>query len=614
MTDQKPAGYAVEPPLAFGAVAPARDDVEADPPGPPDPPAPSGKAAVFVVHGMGGQLQFQTLTDVADGLGQASARSGGTPSSVTARAVGIDEDRVQRLEMTRTRGETRRAVHIYEGYWAPLTEGEVTLRDVIRFLFKAGFDALWHSGMPFMRYLDQEYVSLPVPVRTPLYLLTALLVTLSLIVMNFAIVGLSALRTPLKVGATWATSSLFRDVTVILDVFVLAAVVFGGTLLLSIQLRRRMKARRTAAAARVDESLPVPLRIAGAMSILLFIVLLMVTVAAGVAVPLVIYFHVTRAASPVDAAASILELAFGAGLIAVVLEVAGWLLVALSIVALAAAGMRVARMAVSGLLDLFRQSGNTKQFWLSTSVLCATGAVIAAAIWAAWRLMQQVHPAAFSAALVVGPWGQTLVWLLAIGVSAVARRFLVAYVGDVAAYIQPQELDRFNRLRERVKECVWKSALAVFLSSERYDEVVIVGHSLGSAIAYDTLNRLYREEQLGVVPGVQARSKLFVTFGSPLDKIAFLFAMQGSNREGLDALAASIQPLIAFPAIRPRWVNLYSNWDIISGGLDFYDKTPDSPHHVENVSDPDACVWLAAHTEYWDGRLVFDTIHEHLIR
>ena len=216
--------------------------------------------------------------------------------------------------------------------------------------------------------------------------------------------------------------------------------------------------------------------------------------------------------------------------------------------------------------------------------------------------------------MVVGPWGQTLVWLLAIGVSAVARRFLVAYVGDVAAYIQPQELDRFNRLRERVKACVWKSAVAVFLSSERYDEVVMVGHSLGSVIAYDTLNSLYREERLGAVPGVQARSKLFVTFGSPLDKIAFLFAMQGSNREGLDALAASVQPLIAFPTIRPRWVNMYSNWDIISGGLDFYDKTPGSPHHIENVSDPDACVWLAAHTEYWDGRLVCDTIHEHLIR
>jgi hypothetical protein len=465
-----------------------------------------------------------------------------------------------------------------------------------------------------MRYLDQEYVSLPVPVRTPLYLLTALLVTLSLIVMNVAIIGLSALRTPLKVGATWATSSLFRDVTVILDVFVLAAVVFSGTLFLSIALRRRMKAGRTGAAARVAETLPLPLRIAGAMSILSFIVLLMVTVAAGVAVPLVMYFHVMQAPSSDAAATSILELAFGARPVAVVLGVAGWLLVALSIVALAAAGVRVARMAVRGLFDLFRQSGTTKEFWLSASVLGATAAVIVGATWAAWRLIQQIHPARLSAALVVGPWGQTLVWLLAIGVSAVARRFLVAYVGDVAAYIQPQELDRFNRLRERVKECVWKSALAVFVSSERYDEVVIVGHSLGSAIAYDTLNRLYREEQLGAVPDVQARSTLFVTFGSPLDKIAFLFSLQGSNREGLDALAASAQPLIAFPSIRPRWVNIYSNWDIISGRLDFYDKKPVGSRHVENLSDPDACVWLAAHTEYWDGRLVFDTIHEHLVR
>src|SRR6185369_6544625 len=100
MTEPKPAGYAVEAPLAFDVIAPARPGAEGDPPDPPDPPAPLSKAAVFVVHGMGGQLQFQTLTDVADGLGQASARAGGTPSSVTARAVGIDEDRVQRLEMT----------------------------------------------------------------------------------------------------------------------------------------------------------------------------------------------------------------------------------------------------------------------------------------------------------------------------------------------------------------------------------------------------------------------------------------------------------------------------------------------------------------------------------
>ena len=49
------------------------------------------------------------------------------------------------MELTVSDGTTTRAVHIYEAYWAPLTEGQVTLRDVILFLFHAGFDGLWHS-------------------------------------------------------------------------------------------------------------------------------------------------------------------------------------------------------------------------------------------------------------------------------------------------------------------------------------------------------------------------------------------------------------------------------------------------------------------------------------
>ena len=119
--------------------------------------------------------------------------------------------------------------------------------------------------------------------------------------------------------------------------------------------------------------MPIPLRIAGAMSILLFIVLLMVTVAAGVAVPLVIYFHVTRAASPADAAVSILELAFGAGPLASVLEVAGWLLVALSIVALAAAGPARGSNGREGVVRSLSAKRQHDDFWLSTSVFCATG-------------------------------------------------------------------------------------------------------------------------------------------------------------------------------------------------------------------------------------------------
>jgi hypothetical protein len=246
------------------------------------------------------------------------------------------------------------------------------------------------------------------------------------------------------------------------------------------------------------------------------------------------------------------------------------------------------------------------------TVIVGTATVVGGGVLAGVRLGRYVPRADLFD--VSGNGGLSLVWLLAIGVSALARRFLVAYVGDVAAYIQPQQLDRFNTLRTRLKECVWASARAVYRSPEQYDEIVVVGHSLGSLIGYDVLNRLYREEALGTVPGVQARSTLFVTFGSPLDKTAFLFAIEGSNREGREALAASVQPLIGFPSTRPRWVNVYSGWDIISGSLEFYDASETSPRHIENKSDPEACVWLAAHTEYWNGRIVFDTIHQHLVR
>lgn len=518
------------------------------------------------------------------------------------------------MKLTLSNGTSTRVVHVYEAYWAPITEGEVTLRDVVRFLFKAGLDGLWHSALPFKRFLDQTYVAFPVPVRTPLFLLTALLVTLSLVVMNVSIVGLAAMRTPLKVAPGWATASLFRDVTAILDLFVVAAVVFGLWLLPSIAWRawlRSANARRwRKASKRAPTIVPAVTLLAGSPSIVSFVLLLAATVAAGVALPLVIYFHTTQART-LQPAVSILDLALSAPAVDGWLRGASMLLLVLTGIAVAVAAALAVFRIVRGLGGALQAHGSGKQFWLTMAVLGGTAAVIGGGVFVGLRLAPHIRRGDLFD--VSGNGGLSLVWLLAVGVSAIARRFLVAYVGDIAAYIQPQQLDRFNTLRTRVKECVWASARAVYRSPEQYDEIVVVGHSLGSLIGYDVLNRLYREEELGTVPGVQARSKLFVTFGSPLDKTAFLFAIQGSNREGREALAASVQPLIGFPSKRPRWVNVYSGWDIISGSLEFYDKSATSPRHIENQSDPEACVWLAAHTEYWDGQLVFDTIHQHLV-
>ena len=70
-----------------------------------------------------------------------------------------------------------------------------------------------------------------------------------------------------------------------------------------------------------------------------------------------------------------------------------------------------------------------------------------------------------------------------------------------------------------------------------------------------------------------------------------------------------MQPLIELESLRPRWVNIYSRWDIISGGLDYYDR-PDrsNQHSVENIKDLKASTLLAAHVEYWRNPTLFQTI------
>src|SRR5262249_15094420 len=157
------------------------------------------------------------------------------------------------------------------------------------------------------------------------------------------------------------------------------------------------------------------------------------------------------------------------------------------------------------------------------------------------------------------------------------------------------------------------SASAVYLAQENgrflYDKVAVVGHSLGSVVAYDTLNALLNAEQLSITNlDIARRTCLFETFGSPLDKIAFFFTVQGSSAfHSSDQLAETVQPLIStyqdfrsFPSI-----NISSFNDIISGKIELYDLPLEGQpaviqqlirdHRVQHFPDPDAIVPLVAH-------------------
>ena len=169
---------------------------------------------------------------------------------------------------------------------------------------------------------------------------------------------------------------------------------------------------------------------------------------------------------------------------------------------------------------------------------------------------------------------------------AALRWFLVQSVGDVVAYVSAHRASRFTEIRSGIQSAARKVARNVYASriaetgELEYGDVIIVGHSLGSVIAYDMLNDSINGDLLargsaGEPLNVVGRTKLLLTMGSPLDKTAFIFRTQKDAAPLREALAAAAQPMIVSYENRPaRWINIWSPFDWVSGSLDYYDATP----------------------------------------
>lgn len=210
----------------------------------------------------------------------------------------------------------------------------------------------------------------------------------------------------------------------------------------------------------------------------------------------------------------------------------------------------------------------------------------------------------------------------------VVKRGFVDYVADIALYTAADENSRFYATRSLILTEATRK-LRWLLRHPRYASVALAGHSLGSAIAYDALDRLRFESTLGpsgapgppatggevelIGPDEFARLRAFVTFGSPLDKIVYFFRTTLRPYETFRAhiinelhgfrrpadLAASSWRIGDDPPFDPRdggvrWLNVYSPMDPISARLYFF-------RGVRNVRRwyP---IWGKAHTDYWhDG-------------
>lgn len=103
-------------------------------------------------------------------------------------------------------------IHVYEAYWSPLTEGVVTLRDVMNLLIGAGINGVkWAQGA-FQHRTFGKVRQTHLPVRHLIYVTLALLAILALIVINAAVVAAPLAFGLLKSPPGWL-SALLGDLT-----------------------------------------------------------------------------------------------------------------------------------------------------------------------------------------------------------------------------------------------------------------------------------------------------------------------------------------------------------------------------------------------------------------
>ncbi len=570
-------------------------------------PAPA-KLAILTIHGMGEQLPFETLDAVNQALRSAEARARGIPLSALAKPVvqeveiGGDIYRRVELQVQKPAGGGPREVHLYEAYWAPLTEGKVTLVEVISFLLGAGVNGLSNCIRPFSRVIFGKRVQFPAAWRSLIWLLLTEILLLSLIVLNGTITAVAAARASLG-GTAWLTHGLLTSLTAAAGVFCLAGVGFGAALFLSL-LGKGLSG--------IDGR---PWKLTRFRQLVLWVLS-----AKTAAVTIWVAFAMAILLRPVGSwrIAALSDPSFrGRDDLAVAVSAACLLNVLASL-----AGWAVRRSAG-------HESAEGRQAAVRTALAVlfyASLAVTLAAGWMAFAILLR-QPTPWPALLAPFRWAERgwllWVWALLAGLAWEVRQLLIQYAGDVAAYVTSYRLDRFDEVRDAIKAVAAKAARAIYTAppaasggggagvGHEYDRVIFVAHSLGSVVAYDTLNELLNEDAIhGGRLAVAARTKLLLTFGSPLDKTAFLFASQGSRTsETREALAAVVQPLIQTARPFP-WVNVYSPNDIISGYLDFYDNPGTAAADcVQNKRDPDATIPLVAHTEYWHNALVWDELY-----
>jgi hypothetical protein len=201
------------------------------------------------------------------------------------------------------------------------------------------------------------------------------------------------------------------------------------------------------------------------------------------------------------------------------------------------------------------------------------------------------------------------------------KPYIVGYMGDIAIYTTTDEKSKFFGIRQKILT-ESQQFLESLLLDDAYDKIFIAAHSLGSVIAYDTLNKVNLKANLPEGKNLPiTKLKGLITFGSPLDKIAFFFRDHSGNEQfvrrqiidhlhsfkakplNLDMNGFKVANKIDPKLNGIKWVNFYNDDDPVSGHLDYY-TIPDADNIKLDLPGP----WGVAHIQYWNDKTFYSDI------
>jgi len=235
-----------------------------------------------------------------------------------------------------------------------------------------------------------------------------------------------------------------------------------------------------------------------------------------------------------------------------------------------------------------------------------------------------------------------LLFLVAAGFARLVQFFFASFIGDVAVYTNANAKAKNFLVRRAILAGSTNAVIRllqeknVAQANDPYDQVIVAGHSLGSVIAYDTLNQLLnkrysREDQIvGYVP---SKTKVtqdelnkvlgLITFGCPLDKVHYFFrenvpAHQAIRAQLLQFLQSfrktpsnydyglyRLQRYDAGGLNSVLWLNAWSKQDPVSGALHFY--TGLTRRHFKYK------IPIYAHLSYWEDLRFYEFFAEPML-